>query len=238
MNIVDILILILLLSYALKGFKSGAIKELVTFAGSFLVLIIAYILKNPVSVYMYENLPFFKFGGMFAGVSVLNIVIYELIAFVGVAAILMIIYRVIVFGTNIIETILKVTVILEIPSKIIGLLIGFVEGIVVVFLILFISMQFNYTRSYIDESKFGNIILTKTPVLSDATEGIYKSLEEIYNVANEYKDNGDKTNVNLEAFDILLKYKILDVENANVLITNNKLNIPGADEVLKKYINE
>lgn len=235
MNIVDILMIVLLISYVLKGFKNGAIKETVTFVGGLLVLVISYVLKNPVSVYLYENLPFFNFGGIFAGVSVLNIVIYELIAFVAVYFILSTIYRILVLGTNIIETLLKVTVILEIPSKIIGLVVGFVEGIVIIFILLFIMIQFPFSRTYINESTYGNKVLTGTPILSDATEDIYKSLDEIYAVAEQYKDSSDKTQVNREAFEILLKYKILDVENANYLITTNKLSIDGAESIVEKY---
>jgi len=234
-KIVDILIIVLLIIYLFKGLKNGAIKELVTFIGGILVLVIAFALKNPVSVFLYQKLPFFNFDGIFSGISVLSIVIYELIAFLGVAAILLIIYTLIIRVTNILETILKVTVILEIPSKILGALIGLIEGLVVSFVILFIMMQFNVTKKFIDESKYGDMVLTKTPILSNITSEVYNSLDEIYTLAENYKDRTDRDAVNLEALEILLKYKVITPENADALVDEGKLTMGGAKEVIAKY---
>ena len=235
MNIVDILILILLLIYTVKGFKNGAIKELVTFVGGLAVIVIAYMLKNPISIFMYENMPFMNFGGILSGISVLNIIVYELLAFLLVAGLLLFIYKLIISFTNIIETILKATVILEIPSKIIGLIVGFIEGIVVVFILLFVMMQFNVTRDYIRESKLSENILTKTPILGNATSAVYNSLQEIYTLADTYKDSPNRDQVNLEALDILLKYKLIDTNNARVLVDTGKLTMPGVEDVINKY---
>lgn len=235
LNIVDILILILLLIYTVKGFKNGAIKELVTFVGGLAVIVIAYMLKNPISIFMYENMPFMNFGGILSGISVLNIIVYELLAFLLVAGLLLFIYKLIISFTNIIETILKATVILEIPSKIIGLIVGFIEGVVVVFILLFVMMQFNVTRNYIRESKLSENILTKTPILGNATSAVYNSLQEIYTLADTYKDSPNRDQVNLEALDILLKYKLIDTNNARVLVDTGKLTMPGVEDVINKY---
>jgi uncharacterized membrane protein required for colicin V production len=235
---VDILIIILLLAYILKGFKNGAVKEVVTFIGGFLVIVIAFKVKNPLSVYLYKNLPFFKFSGILSGISVLNIIVYELLSFVIVASVLMIIYKVVLAASNIFEVLLKATFILEIPSKIIGAIVGFIEGVCVIFIILFVCMQVKDTREYLIESKFSDMILTKTPILASASEPIYKSGEEIYALAEEYKDAEDKEEVNLQALDILLKYKVLDIENADTLVETGKLNISNVEDVLSKYRTE
>lgn len=235
MNIVDIIILILFILYIAKGFSNGVLKELVTFVGGFAVIVLAFILKNPISEYMYQNLPFFKFSGIFSGISVLNIIIYEIIAFLLVAAVIMIIYQLIIKVTNILETILKITFILEIPSKILGAVVGFVEGAVVVFVLLFICMQFELTRNYIVESKFGDPILSEMPIMSSAIKPIYSSLKEIYDVAENYKDATDRDQANLESLDILLKYNVLDAKSAQVLVDNDKLNMPGIEDVIAKY---
>ncbi len=235
MGVVDIIILILLFLYIAKGFHSGLIKELVTFVGGALVIIVAFLLKNPLSVYLYENLPFFKFTGDLAGISVLNVIVYELIAFLVVATVLLVVYKLVIKLTNVVETILKITVILEIPSKILGALVGLIEGVFVAFILLFISMQFDFTREYVSESKYGNMILTKTPILGNAISPVYDSLTEIYEVAENYKNSEDKTKANYESLEILLKYKVLDAENAQVLYDNKKLEIPGMEELIEKY---
>lgn len=238
MNIVDYLIIILIVLFAIKGFKNGAIKETVTFGGSLLVLIFAYFLKNPVSIFLYNHLPFFNFGGLFSGVSVLNILLYELIAFFVVASILLLFYRVIIMATNVIDVILKATIILEIPSKILGIVIGAIEGIIITFIVLFVAIQFEYTKNYIDDSKYGNEILIKTPVLSNITEPTYKSIQEIHDLAKEYKEAEDKSQLDLQALNILLRYNVIEPQNAYSLVESGKLKIEGAKALIDSYLDK
>ena len=134
MNAIDYLIIAILIIFTIRGFVNGAIKSAVTFIGGFIVIIAAYLLKNPVSLFLYDHLPFFKMNGILSGISVFNIIIYELFSFLIVASVLLIIYRVVLSITNVIEKILNITIILAIPSKLIGLVIGFVEGVVVSFI--------------------------------------------------------------------------------------------------------
>ncbi len=235
MNIIDILVIAILAVCVLKGFFNGAIKTAITFVGGFIVLIAAYILKNPVSLFLYDHLPFFKLNGILSGISVFNIIIYELLSFLIVASVLLIAYRVILGITNVIEKILNITIILAIPSKLIGLVIGFVEGVVVSFIVLFLLLQFSSTKEYVEKSKYGEIILTSTPVLSDATESVYKALDEIYKVAENYKDSTDRNSANLEALDIILKYKLIKPDTAIKLVNEKKLDIDGALAIIEKY---
>ena len=235
MNFIDYIIIGILIICVVKGFVNGAIKTAISFAGGFLVLIAAYLLKNPVSLFLYDHLPFFKLGGLLSGISVFNIIIYELLSFLIAASVLMIIYKIILHVTNIIEKILKITIVLAIPSKIIGLLVGFIEGIVVCFIALFIMLQFSSTKDYVNSSKYGNLILTSTPILSDSTKDIYKALDEIYKVAEDYKDSSDRNAANIEALDIILKYKLIEPNTAQKLIDEKKLNIKGAEEIIEKY---
>ena len=72
MNIVDIIIIVVIILGALTGFIRGFFKETVMFLGTILVVVLAFILKNPLSVILYENLPFFGFGG----ITSLNILLY------------------------------------------------------------------------------------------------------------------------------------------------------------------
>lgn len=235
MTVVDIIILVVLLIYVAKGFSNGVIKESVSFVGGIGVIIIAFLLKNPVSIFMYQHLPFFKFGGLLSGLSVLNVIIYELVAFLLVASILMLIYQVILRMTNIFETLLKITFVFALPSKLLGAVVGFVEGMIITFLVLFACVQFEATRDFVNDSKFGTPILQKTPILSTAISPVYDSLKEIYKVAENYKDSTDRDKANLECLDILLKYKVLDPSNAETLVESGKLAMPGIESVIDKY---
>ena len=77
MNVVDVIIIALLILGGVAGFKAGVIKKLTDFIGMFVVIILAFYLKNYISVIMYENLPFFNFFGLINGIDALNILLYE-----------------------------------------------------------------------------------------------------------------------------------------------------------------
>ena len=138
MNIIDVLIILLILAGGVLGWKKGFTREIVSFVGVFAVVILSFLLKNPVSAFLYEHLPFFKFGGLLKGVTTVNILIYEIIALLIVMSILTILLKVLSLLTNIFEKLLNFTIILGIPSKILGMLVGFIEGFVWVFIILYI----------------------------------------------------------------------------------------------------
>ena len=75
------------------------------FVGFFIVVILAYFLKDFVSEILYQFVPFLTFSGDLAGVTVLNILMYEVISFLLVYFILMAVYHFVVRITGIVETI-------------------------------------------------------------------------------------------------------------------------------------
>lgn len=235
MNIVDIMIILVLLVYIAKGFSNGVFREGISFAGGLLVIILAFMLKNPISKFLYQTMPFFKFSGMMSGISVLNIIVYEIVAFLAVATILLVVYELILKATNVFEKILRWTFVFALPSKLLGAVVGFIEGIVITFIILFVCIHFEMPRIYIDKSDISNKILSNTPFLKDAIEPIYNSLQDMYKVAEKYKDSEDKNSANLESLEILLKYNVLEPQSARVLIDNGKLTIDGSKELVDKY---
>ena len=110
MNILDILIIIFILFGAVLGFKRGFTKEVVEAIGFVVVVIVAYFLKNPLSVIMYEYLPFFKFG-LLKNIEILNILIYEALAFIICIIILSLVLKVLLMVTTIFEKIVNATII-------------------------------------------------------------------------------------------------------------------------------
>lgn len=234
-SIVDIIIVLFLLLGAIIGFKRGVIKSATMFIGSIVVVILAYALKNPVSKLMYTYLPFFHLNGAFEGVTVINILIYEAIAFLIVFSILMALLRILIKMTGIIETFLKFTIILGIPSKILGAIFGLLEEFLYIFVILYFLSHLTFTASYIEESKLGSSILYHTPVLSNVIETSMKSFEEIYGLKEKYNNTTNKDAYNKEAFEILLKYSVITPESAKKLIELKKIDIDNADELIKRY---
>ena len=134
MNIVDIIILVFIVLSAFVGFSRGFFKQTIMFVGTILVICLSFIFKNPLSLFMYKNLPFFKFGGL----TSLNILLYEILAFIILIVVLSIVLVILVKITGIVEKILKATIILAIPSKLLGMLVGIIESIVILYFVLFV----------------------------------------------------------------------------------------------------
>ena len=148
MGIYDVVILVFILFGGVIGYKRGVIRELVKALGLFLIIFVSFLLKNPLSVILYENLPFFKFGGIFKGVTVLNIAFYELIAFLIVFTILSLLWKLVSLVTRIVQKIIDSTIILGLPSSILGFIIGIVEFYIITFIVLyFVSLPVFDLRS-------------------------------------------------------------------------------------------
>lgn len=235
MNIIDVCILLLILYGAIMGFKRGFTNEIVTFVGFILVLIISYLLKNPVSEFLYMHFPFFRFGNILKGATVLNILIYEIISFVLVYSILMLILGIIKVTTKIFEKILKYTIILGIPSKLLGLVVGVIHYYVVAFIILFILSMPVFHIEEVKTSRFREPILKNTPILSNIAKETLELTDKIEIIKEKYKSDESAQKFNLEVLDLFLDYKIISVENADKLIKNGKLNIDGSNKILEKY---
>ena len=235
MNFVDsIIILIIFLGYFI-GRKRGFLPQLVSVVGFFLIIVGAFLLKNPVSQFLYEKLPFFSFMGVFKGVTVLNIALYEVIAFTIVMGILYVIFRVILSVSKLFEKIFTMIPILELPSKLLGGILGIIENYVVVFMMLYILTLPFFNFSVINDSKLRITILTKTPVLSGLLDNTLEASNEIYDLKDKYSKAFDAKEFNLEALDVLLKYDITTVENVDKLIELKKIKLEDVESVLNKY---
>lgn len=233
MNIVDYIILVILILSAVKGFRQGLIPSIVNFVGVFLVFIIAFYLKAPISSLLYQNLPFLSFGGIFKGVIGVNILFYEVIAYGLTIILLGIVFGILKKISIGIQRLLNLTILLNLPSKIIGALIGILEGILFSFILLYIGSVINTTTKYVNESKYSSIILNDIPIINSVTNNLTKSTEEIYDTI--VNNQNDTNKANLETIDILMKYDILSYDSANKLVQDNKLNIKGVNKVIEKY---
>lgn len=224
MNVVDVIIIALLILGGVAGFKAGVIKKLTDFIGMFVVIILAFYLKNYISVIMYENLPFFNFFGLINGIDTLNILLYEVIAFLVIFIALLFVLKVVLILTGLVEKILKATVILSIPSKLLGIVVGVIEMYVYLFLILVIVSLPIFDSSFLKDSKMNNFILNNTPVLSGVSEEIIDIYGDVYNIIDNRKN---KTNeqLNEEILKVLIDKKVVTKESAKKLVDKNKIHI-------------
>lgn len=233
LNIVDIIIILIIGLGAIVGFKEGAIKRGTSIVGLVLVIILSFTLKNYLSVFFYENLPFFNLWGVFKGIQVLNIVFYEMLAFLIIASVLMIAYKIILGLTGLIEKILKATIILSIPSKIIGFFIGIFEYYIWVYLFLFVLTLPVFNIKEIYESKTAMFIITETPVLSKYTGKTLDIYNDLYDLIDN-RENETNEQVNEEAMKLMLEYDIITTDSAEKLIAQNKVLVDD-DSFIDEY---
>lgn len=224
MNVADIIIVIALVLGAIGGFRAGVIKKTADFVGIFLVIILSFYLKNYLSVIMYENLPFINFGGFIKGIEAINILFYEVLAFIIVFSLLMLILKIVLMLTGLIEKILKATVILSIPSKILGIVVGAIEMYVYVFLVLVVITLPIINVPYVRDSKVSSFILNNTPILSSVSEEMVDTYNDIYKVVKD-KDSKSNEELNDEVIKLLLDKKVITKESLNKLIDRNKIHL-------------
>ena len=223
MSIIDIIILIFLGLGAFIGFKRGFTRQLVSLIGIFVILILSFLLKNPISVFLYNNLPFFNFGGIFKDITVLNILVYEAIAFFIVFLLLTFIFKILVKITKVFEKVLNATIILGIPSKILGMILGIMQNIIYAFIILYIISLPVFNLSIINNSKVANIILNKTPILNKICDDTLDVLNQVITLKEEYSTTTNVGEFNQKTLNIMIDKNIITKENAQNLIDRNKI---------------
>ena len=229
--VVDVSIILILLMGAVVGFKRGIFKSAVMFIGAIVVIVLAYSLKNPVANLLYSFMPFFNFAGDFEGLTTLNLIIYEAIAFVIVYLLLMVLLRILIKVTGVFEKLLNFTIILGIQSKLLGALFGLVETFLFIFVALFLLNQIPATNSIVTSSSSASHILTASPILSNITKSYYEAFEEVISIKDQ--NMNDKEEYNRRCLEILIKYDIVDKNSVKELIANGKLNVSNAEEILE-----
>ena len=155
MNYVDIVLGVILVYAAYKGWKTGGISSLLNLVGTILVFVASYFLKDPLSVIFYKHLPFFSFNGLFAGITSINIIIYEAASYLVCCAVLGTLLAVLVKVTGLIDKIVNKTIIISLPSKLLGLVASTAQYFIVCFIIVFILAQIPYTTKVVSESFSG-----------------------------------------------------------------------------------
>lgn len=233
MNIFDIVIILLILLSGVTGLKQGLLKSGINLIGTILIYIIAFKMKDSIGLFLCKVCPFFKFNGYIT----LNILVYQLIAFVLIASILFSIFAIILKLTGIVQKLVDLTVILTIPSKIGGFIIGLLEGYVVMFIIILILSVPLRNVELFSESKLVDKMLNNTPILSSSLDGVGDVIFNVFHITSEVKEGeNENTKVNMDIMKTYLDYKVITKEDAIDLIDTGKLNsINGIKEFVNNY---
>lgn len=233
MNIFDIVIILLILLSGVTGLKQGLLKSGINLIGTILIYIIAFKMKDSIGLFLCKVCPFFKFNGYIT----LNILVYQLIAFVLIASILFSIFAIVLKLTGVVQKLVDLTVILTIPSKIGGFIIGLLEGYVVMFIIILILSVPLRSVELFSESKLVDKMLNNTPILSSSLDGVGDVIFNVFHITSEVKEGeNENTKVNMDIMKTYLDYKVITKEDAIDLIDTGKLNsINGIKEFVNNY---
>jgi len=233
MSVIDIIVLVIMLFFAIIGFKRGVIQSLVSLIGFILVIYLAYLFKNYLGDIFVTDLPFFNIKIGSTSSTVMNIVMYQMLAFVIMMTVLGLVYKFLLYLSGIVEKIFKLTIVLGIPSKLLGIVVGLIEGYVFVYLFLFFVSQPYIKMDLLSDSTYAKTILTKTPVLS----GFANNTLEVITEVNETVNNNETENFELNLSELILKHKVTSPEIMEKLSKAKKINVTGLDEVIDKYKN-
>lgn len=236
LNIIDVFIIIFLILGAIVGFKNGAIKEGTKFIGLFAIIIISFLLKDRLMVVLYENLPFFDFFGLIKGLSSINILFYQLISFIVIFLALFFFLKVLLVITGLIEWLLKLTIFLSIPSKIIGIFVGLLEYYIYIFIALYVIAMPIFNFNAVNESSLTNKILDDTPILSDMVDDTVDVYTDVWNIIKKKDDKSNKE-VNTLVLATLLDNNLITIESAKKLVLSNKITIED-ESILDNYVED
>ena len=224
LNIFDIGIILVLISFIVVGFKKGVIKELVSLVGIILVFILSWNLKGFIGNFLCLNLPFIEFKGAISNISSLNIMMYQMIAFIIIFSLLLGIYSISLKISRIVQKFVNMTLVLWIPSKILGAVVSFIKGYLILFIIFVFLMIPLGNYSIFKESTFIDIILNKTPIVSKHTSSFTKPISEIIDLSK--KVNNKKITAkeaNKRAISIMINYDVIDKNTVEKLYEKKKL---------------
>ena len=223
MNIVDAIIILMILFGGVVGLKKGFTRQLVDTVGIIAVIVISFMLKGVVSEFLYKFMPFFNFSNRFAGITSMNILLYEIVSFVLIFAVLSTLLGVLKKTTSLFEKMLNATIILGIPSKILGFFVGLINNFIISFIVLYVLSLPVFGLNLVTESQVTQKILNSTPVLSNICNDSLEVFNEMSKLMDEYKTNPKRADLNQRTINLLIEYDIIEKATVNKLIKNGKL---------------
>lgn len=237
MNIIDIIIILFILMGIIIGYKEGLIRSAISLVALIIVFVISYTFKSYIGNFLCKYLPFFDFSGNLKGMVSLNVLIYQLAGFFLIYGVLMGVYTLVVRISGWLQRIVDMLFILKLPSSICGSIIGFIKGyFVTLILLLVLIVPLQNSKSF-GKSKLANLMLNRTPIVSEHIKDITKSVSDIYKLVDDVSNNYISINdANLKSIDIMIKAKIVDPHTVEQLVVLDKLNeINGLDNIIEKY---
>lgn len=224
MSIYDGLIILVLLFGIYLGYQRGIIKQVSDFAVLLITMIIASPLSKLLCKLLYPVLPFFNFTGDAKGIKSINLIVWRLIIYFLLIAIILLIVRRVFIKLKISAKIKESMVEAGIVSKILGIIMSVPLTVIVLYNVLIIINVPLINFDVAKESKVADFILEKTLIISSQNEDVYLSSNHARKQVFS-KNNTDETyeNINNKIINNMLKNNLTTKSVINKLEDKNKL---------------
>lgn len=180
--IISIIIIMFICLGTVVGIKRGFLYQLIKMLSNIIVFVVALLLKNPVADILINNFDIINIDNS------ISIIFYRAISFILICFILKLVILLILKLTRVLEKVLEATIILAIPSKILGGILGFIEYYIYAFIILLILSipVFNIDVYKSDVAKF---ILKETPLISKKVDiSLFEELKKEYDKGSSARE--------------------------------------------------
>jgi len=236
--IISLIVILVFVSDVINGYKKGFLGTAIKLFKSVVALVFAYLFKGKLATYLSIHLPFFNLQGLFKGLDIVNVLIYELIAFVAIFAIVSLILKIIIDLFNIEERLFSLIVQLGIPNNLIGAIFGGLKSIIIIYFALSIFFVVSNFMKIDTGNSLGDYVVNM-PILKNSFGGTLDSFDQISELAVEYENTQDKGVLNHDAIGILLENGIISEEQLNALIDAGKVeysmdNIEAHNKVMEE----
>ena len=203
--IISIVILILLSFGVLLGIKRGFTYQLIKMVGIFLILILSYLLKDLIAEIFIKYFDFIKID------KSISIIFYRMLSFIILCFIFRLILQLLLRISKTFENILKATVILSIPSKILGGILGFIEYYIYIFIILLV-LNLPFMPIDIGKSKIASSMINGTPLMSENLDmTLFEDLKEVVDSKGNTEDY----------LEVLIKHGIINRKESMKILEKN-----------------
>lgn len=217
-----ILIIITLLGFYI-GWQRGFVKEVTDFVALFISMVLAGIFKGPLANLLYTVLPFFKLNKLYS----VNIILYQVVLYLLLVLLFLGIYQLIIMKLKIKEKIVETSVETNIIFQFLGAALG--GPLVVLFLynvLLFAKLPM-FNIGMINNSKYVNMLMEKTPVVSKRNKKLYTTNDYVLKLINNKKLQ--------EVDNEYLDTQIVNYMAENNLVSEKKIKTLYDKGLLKEY---
>lgn len=177
MNYLDIIILVILLIFAIRGYHSGLVKQLINLLGFVIALFAAYLFYDKLSPLLREWIPFPEFQNgtfeLFSQTFNLEVMFYNALSFI----IIFIVVKFILWILGIALDVVAKLPVISTLNKLSGLLIGLAQSFLIILLLVNFAtvLPSEAVATHLAGSGISQAMLDATPGLTEKAYNLWNT---------------------------------------------------------------